>query len=133
MIEKYLASGEKTWIDIADRVSGIMQRQEERAEVFDALMGEKFIPNSPTLISANKAGGRNLMACHVIHVQDSIDGILEAAKQAASIFKSGGGIGFEMSGISPTGSKLQYTPGGRASGPPKRSLISQAPLLLWLE
>ncbi len=117
MIEKYLAPGEQSWLDVADRVSGIMQRQDERAEAFDALMEKKFIPNSPTLISANKPGGRNLMACHVVHVDDSIDGILEAAKQAAAIFKSGGGIGFEMSGISPAGAQLQYAPGGRASGP----------------
>jgi ribonucleoside-diphosphate reductase alpha chain len=117
MIKKYLAPGELTWLDIADRVSGIMQRSEERDNVFALLADKKFIPNSPTLISANKPGGRNLMACHVVHVEDSIDGILEAAKQAAAIFKSGGGIGFEMSGISPAGAQLQYAPGGRASGP----------------
>lgn len=117
MINKYLAPGEKSWLDIADRVSGVMQRNEERGEVFTAIAEKWFVPNSPTLISANTPGGRNLMACHAIHVEDSIDGILEAAKQAAAIFKSGGGIGVEMSGISPKGSQLQYAPGGRASGP----------------
>ncbi len=117
MIEKYLAPGEKSWLEIADRVSGIMQRSGEREDIFALMANKKFIPNSPTLISANKPGGRNLMACHVVHVEDSIDGILEAAKYAAAIFKSGGGIGFEMSGISPAGTQLQYAPGGRASGP----------------
>ncbi len=117
IIEKYLASGESSWLDIADRVSGIMQQNIDRERIFVLLAGKKFIPNSPTLISANKPGGRNLMACHVIHVEDSINGILKAAMYAASIFKSGGGIGFEMSNISPSGTKLQYAPGGRASGP----------------
>lgn len=117
LIQKYLAPGEKTWSDISNRVSGIMQYEDDRHEVFNALEDKKFIPNSPTLISANKSGGRNLMACHVIHVEDSISGILDAARQAAEIFKSGGGIGFELSGISPRGSQLNYTPGGVASGP----------------
>lgn len=117
MINKYLAPGEESWPDIVDRVSGIMQRQREREAIFALMAAKKFIPNSPMLISANKPGGRNLMACHVVHVEDSIDGILEAAKHAAAIFKSGGGIGFEMSGISPAGTQLQYAPGGRASGP----------------
>lgn len=117
MINKYLAPGEKSWLDVSDRVSGIMQRQEDRGEVFDALFEKKFIPNSPTLISANKAGGRNLMACHVIHVPDSISEIMLSAAYSAEVFKSGGGIGLEWSGISPAGSQLQYAPGGLASGP----------------
>lgn len=117
MIDKYLAPGEECWEDVADRVSGIMPNRAERETIFSLIASRKFVPNSPTLISANLPGGRNLMACHVVHVEDSIDGILEAAKQAASIFKSGGGIGFEMSGISPAGTQLQYAPGGRASGP----------------
>lgn len=117
LIKKYLAPGEKTWSDITNRVSGIMQYEEERQSIYNVIENKKFIPNSPTLISANKAGGRNLMACHVIHVEDSIAGILDAAKQAAVIFKSGGGVGFEMSDIAPSGSKLQYAPNGIASGP----------------
>ncbi len=117
MLDKYLAPGEETWSHIADRVSGIMQNEESRIQVFGAITKKKFIPNSPTLISANKAGGRNLMACHVIHVANSINGILNAAKIAAAIFKSGGGIGFEMSGVSPKGTTLEYTTGGVASGP----------------
>lgn len=117
LIDKYLAPGENSWVDIADRVSGIMQTRAERDEIFAVIAEKRLIPNSPALISANRAGGRNLMACHVIHVENSIDGILEAAKQAAVIFKRGGGVGFGMDGISPAGSRLQYAPGGRASGP----------------
>lgn len=117
LIQKYLAPGEKTWSDISNRVSGIMQYEEDRHEIFKVLTDKKFIPNSPTLISANKPGGRNLMACHVIHVEDSISGILKAADIAGSVFKSGGGIGLELSGVSPRGSQLNYTPGGVASGP----------------
>jgi ribonucleoside-diphosphate reductase alpha chain len=117
LIKKYLAEGENSWMDIADRVSGIMPYVHDRGEVLQTLAHKQFIPNSPTLISAGVGGGRNLMACHVIHVGDSISEILEAADIAAKVFKSGGGIGFEMSDISPRGSQLHYSPTGRASGP----------------
>ncbi len=117
MLHKYLAPGEESWTDLVDRVSGIMQRRGEREAIFALMAAKKFIPNSPTLISANKPGSRNLMACHVVHVGDSIDEILEAAKIAAAIFKSGGGVGLELSDLSPKGSPLSYMSEATASGP----------------
>lgn len=117
MIEKYLAPGENSWSDIADRVAGIMQRKKDREAIFSLMVEKKFVPNSPVLIGAGKPGGRNLMACHTIYVNDNIREILQVVVDAGLIFKSGGGIGIELSKISPEGTILHYSPGAKASGP----------------
>ena len=116
LLQKYLAPDED-WRQLCDRVSGIMQYAPERERLFRAIHDLEFIPNSPCLVNAHRPGQRNMMACHLIHVPDSIHGIFEAAKSCALVFKSSGGIGLELSGLSPTNTQLKYAPGGFASGP----------------
>lgn len=116
-LDLYLARGEKSWADISDRVSGIMQRSNERQAIFEVLMDKEFIPNSPALIYGNGPGSKNLMACHAVCVGDSLGEILDAVKVCGMTFKSGGGIGLELSRLSPEGTLLRHAPGGVASGP----------------
>ena len=114
LLERYLAPGE-TWGKLCERTAGLMQYEDERKEIFEQLYEMRFLPNSPCLVNGGRS--KNLMACHLIHVPDDIDGIFNANRWAATIFKSGGGVGVELSELSPYGTALKYAPMGIASGP----------------
>ena len=110
------------WTDIVRRVVGHVSAAEtgEKRDKFFAAMSEvmlkrEFIPNTPCLVNAGKANGQ-LAACFVLDVPDSISGIMEHAKAAATIHQTGGGTGMTYEFLRPHGAVVSSTK-GVASGP----------------
>src|SRR5499426_1427514 len=111
------------WDDIVKRVVSHVAKAEVdagRREVFTSemmrLMQERaFVPNTPCLVNAGKPKAQ-LAACFVLPVPDSLNGIMEHAKQCALIHQSGGGTGMTYELLRPAGTPVGAGR-GIASGP----------------
>src|SRR5689334_7043697 len=110
------------WADIVRRVVGHVSKAEtgEKRDKFFAAMSEvmlarEFIPNTPCLVNAGKVNGQ-LAACFVLNVPDSLTGIMNHAKAAATIHQTGGGTGMTYEFLRPAGAMVNAAT-GVASGP----------------
>ncbi|HSS22308.1 MAG TPA: adenosylcobalamin-dependent ribonucleoside-diphosphate reductase [Pyrinomonadaceae bacterium] len=111
------------WPDIVRRVVGHVsaaekdpkKRDEFFATMSDIMLAREFVPNTPCLVNAGKNNGQ-LAACFVLDVPDSITGIMEHAKAAATIHQTGGGTGMTYEFLRPHGALVGSTR-GVASGP----------------
>ena len=104
------------WPGLCRRVSeAVATTDEQRGEFFTVMCDCLFLPNTPVLTNAGRPDF-TMSACFVLPVEDSIEGIFDAAKQAALVHKMGGGTGFSFSRLRPKGDKVGTT-NGLASGP----------------
>ncbi len=111
------------WSDIVARVVTHVSKAEKdsakRDEFFaamsDVMLAREFVPNTPCLVNAGKQNGQ-LAACFVLDVPDSITGIMDHAKAAATIHQTGGGTGMTYEFLRPSGALVGSTR-GVASGP----------------
>jgi adenosylcobalamin-dependent ribonucleoside-diphosphate reductase len=130
---RYLLEGEapdELFERVADNVAtaeylyGGDDEFDEWSEEFYELMSTlRFMPNSPTLMNAGD-DLQQLSACFVLEVGDSMaepdemgrESILDSAKHAGQIFKSGGGVGYTFGFLRPKGTYIESTD-SKTSGP----------------
>ena len=84
-------------------------------EFYNMMAMFEFLPNSPTLMNAGTNQG-TLSACFVLPLEDSMEGIMQAATHSAMVQKFGGGTGFALSKLRPKGTSIKSTH-GIACGP----------------
>jgi ribonucleoside-diphosphate reductase alpha chain len=121
--KRYFMWGEN-WQKLCNRVASFVARAEPDGgqaikfwaeRFFDMMYEMDFLPNSPTLMNAGKHKGQ-LSACFVLPVEDTMHGIFGTLYDTAMIHKSGGGTGFNFSGLRHEGAVVSGT-NGIASGP----------------
>ncbi len=112
--EGYLQPGETSIREIKSRVAKAVAKDHEQEERFTWLF-DYFLPNSPALMNAGTALNQ-LMACFLLPIEDSIEGIAKSLGDMMVIQKSGGGTGFVASELRPEGAHVSTT-GGESSGP----------------
>jgi len=83
--------------------------------LYDVMINRQFLPNTPAIANFGSLLGMG-SACFVLGVDDSMEGIMDSLKNAAIIFKSGGGVGYNFSKLRPEGDFVRTTC-GVASGP----------------
>jgi ribonucleoside-diphosphate reductase alpha chain len=113
----------ETWEDIVRRVVGHVSKAETDSvkrdyfydSMLEVMLNREFVPNTPCLVNAGKPKGQ-LAACFVLNVPDSIDGIMEHARNVAIVHQTGGGTGMTYEFLRPAGSMVNSTR-GVASGP----------------
>lgn len=111
--DRYLLRTEKTWDDLAERVGGIYP------PATDLIKQMKFIPSTPTLMNGNTNGARKggLSSCFPMGIEDSIDGIFDALKDAAIVTKNSGGVGFNFSKLRSSKEEVSSLDGRKSTGP----------------
>jgi len=108
-VAKALAAPEFKYEKTPDEVAELEQG------FYEMMASLEYLPNSPTLMNAGTGAG-TLSACFVLPLEDSMEGIMGAAHDAAMVQKFGGGTGFALSELRAKGAGIATTH-GKACGP----------------
>jgi ribonucleoside-diphosphate reductase alpha chain len=93
------------------------QRLARAQEFARALTNHKFLPAGRILAGAGTGRAVTLFNCFVMgSIEDSMDGIFAALREAALTLQQGGGIGYDFSTLRPKGALVKGV-GADASGP----------------
>ena len=115
---KYLAQGERGPQDMWDRVATAIASVEEDSEYWHGqflslLKDFMFIPGGRILHGAGRQDTRRkptLSNCYVIPIEeDSLEGIYRCLSESALVYRTGGGVGTDLSILRPKGTPVNAT------------------------
>lgn len=90
---------------------------EHWSKTFYNLMANRyFLPSTPVLANAGSSEGLCWFACFGFELKDSMEDILQVAKDSGMVQKAGGGVGLHLSKLRPKNDYVRTT-SGVASGP----------------
>ncbi len=114
---KYRSKGE-SFRDAMVRVADALKDNEEHYKSFKAiLLEQKFLPAGRVQAAMGAPRAVTAYNCFVSGtLPDSMDGIMERAKEAAQTMRLGGGIGYDFSTLRPRGDHISSLD-SRSSGP----------------
>lgn len=115
--EKYRGEGE-TFESAMDRIAYTLSDDAEHFVTFrHLLLHQCFLPAGRIQASIGSARKTTAFNCFVsAPIEDSMDGIMKAARDAAMTMRMGGGIGYDFSTLRPAGAEIKSL-GSPSSGP----------------
>jgi ribonucleoside-diphosphate reductase alpha chain len=108
-----------TWRRVARALASVEQSAQEdwQRRFYDALKDFRFLPGGRIQAGAGTGHRVTLFNCFVMGtIEDSMEGIFDALKEAALTMQQGGGVGFDFSTLRPAGEAAKSV-GTVASGP----------------
>lgn len=114
----YLAPGETGPGDMWERISKAIASVEEdkdywEAEFYNLLEDFKFVPGGRIMHGAGREDAKRrptLSNCYVIPIEeDSLEGIYRCISESALVYRTGGGVGTDLSVLRPKGSRVNAT------------------------
>lgn len=84
---------------------GIGNNEEEIIKIYDKLSNLEYLHSTPTLFNSGTLTNQ-YSSCYVNVIDDSLDSIMDKAKETAFLAKYAGGVGTDVTRIRATGSKI---------------------------
>lgn len=115
---KYLAPGEtgpfQMWDRVARAMASVEQEQGRWYQAFFSILKDfKFIPGGRVMHGAGREDAKRqptLSNCYVIPMEeDSVEGIYRCLTESALVYRTGGGVGTDLSILRPKGSPVNAT------------------------
>jgi ribonucleoside-diphosphate reductase alpha chain len=132
---KYLAPGEEGPLELWERVARALASVEEDAEYwfeefFAILFDFKFVPGGRVMHGAGRDEARRkptLSNCYVIPItEDSLDAIYQCLFESAMVYRTGGGVGTDLSILRPKGAPVNATVQGSPGSTSFMNLLSES-------
>ncbi|MBA2564144.1 MAG: adenosylcobalamin-dependent ribonucleoside-diphosphate reductase [Gemmatimonadetes bacterium] len=132
---KYLAPGETGPYDIWERVARAMSSVEADSErwyreFFELLFDFRFVPGGRVMHGAGRDDAirkPTLSNCYVIPIEeDSLEGIYRCIYESAMVYRTGGGVGTDLSILRPAGAPVNATVAGSPGATSFMNLFSES-------